>query len=70
MIKPFKIELFSNQECSLYFQDLFGYDCKDILLFVVILSKIHGPVNVILWEILNWSALLFSKFWGVLLKYS
>ena len=29
--------LFSSQESSLYCQDLFGYDSKNILLFVVIL---------------------------------
>ena len=32
------VELFSSQESSLYCQDLFGYNSKNILLFVVILS--------------------------------
>ena len=32
------VELFLSQESSLYYIDLFGYNSKNILLFVVILS--------------------------------
>ena len=44
MIKSFKVELFSSQECSLYCQDFFGYKNKQ-LLFVAISSKFLRPVH-------------------------
>ena len=54
------VELFSSQESSLYCQDLFGYNSKNILLFVVILSWFLGPVCVILWATLNWLGFLYD----------
>ena len=41
-------ELFLSQKSSLYCQDLFGYNIKNILLFVVILCRYLGPVCIIL----------------------
>ena len=53
------VELFSRQESSLYCQDLFGYNSKNIL-FVVILSWFLGPVCIILRAILNSLGFLYN----------
>ena len=53
-------ELFSSQESSLYCQDLFGYNSKNILLFVVNFSWFLGTVYIILWAILNWLGFLYN----------
>ena len=53
-------ELFLSQKSSLYCQDLFGYNIKNILLFVVIVSRFLGPVCIILGAILNWLGFLYN----------
>ena len=53
------VGLFPSKESSLYCRDLFGYNSKNILFFVI-LSWFLGPVCIILWAILNWLEFLYN----------